>query len=77
MKLGYSRKDPNRGGSGYTFLRNPSGIFKFVSLPLENPEKTNFHPWKFCVTSLGDSKVKSQDPCKFDMNFSLTPLTDP
>ena len=43
MKLGYSRKDPNRGGSGYTFLKKTPGIFKCVILPLENPEKTNFY----------------------------------
>ena len=24
------------------------GIFRFVTLPLEIPEKTSFYPWKFC-----------------------------
>ena len=24
-----------------------SGIFRFVNLPLEIPEKTSLHPWKF------------------------------
>ena len=47
MKLGYSKKNPDRGGWVYTFPENPSGIFKFVSLPLEIPEKTNFHTRKF------------------------------
>ena len=51
MKLGYSRKNPNRRGGrgccGYTFLKSLSGIFEFVSLLAEIPEKTNFHAWKF------------------------------
>ena len=27
---------------------NSPGVFRFVTLPLEIPEKTIFHPWKFC-----------------------------
>ena len=41
-------KNPNRGGSGYTFLKTSTGIFRFVTLPLEIPEKIIFHPSKFC-----------------------------
>ena len=33
-------------GRGNTFLKKRPGIFWFVTLPLEIPEKTNFHPWK-------------------------------
>ena len=29
-------------------LKNPCGNFRFVTLPLEIPEKRSFHPWKFC-----------------------------
>ena len=67
--LGYSRKSPNRGeGRGrlriYFFEENP-GIFRFVTLPLEIPDKTSFHPWKFCMqtcmTPLGNPKVENQD----------------
>ena len=69
-KLGYSRKSPNRGGGGrgrlkiYFFEKTP-GIFRFVTLPLEIPDKTSFHPWKFCMqtcmTPLGNSKIENQD----------------
>ena len=68
MKLGYSRKNPN-GAWGYTFLKKSSGIFKFLTLPLEIQGETIHHPWKFCKT-----KVKNQDPWKFRMGFSWTPL---
>ena len=67
-KLGYSRKSPNReegGGWGYTFFEKTPGIFRFVTLPLEFPDKTSFHLWKFCMqtcmTPLGNSKVENQD----------------
>ena len=47
-KLGYSRKSPNRGkGRGRLriyFLEKAPGIFRFVTLPLEIPDKTSFHP---------------------------------
>ena len=41
------------------------GIFRFVTLPLQIPQKTSFHPWpwkfgKICVTRLGNSRVKKQ-----------------
>ena len=43
---GYSRKNPNRGVKSIPFYP-PLGIFKFVTLPQEIPEKTGFHPWAF------------------------------
>ena len=43
-----------------TFLKQPPGIFTFVILPLENPEKTSFHPClgqgQNCVKLPGNSK---------------------
>ena len=32
---------------GYTFLKTPPVIFRFVILPLEILLKKNFHPWTF------------------------------
>ena len=46
-ELGYSRKNPNRGCWGHTFLKKTRGIFRFVTLPLEIPDKMELHPWKF------------------------------
>ena len=62
--LGYSRKNPNRGGWGYNFLKTPHGIFRFVTLKI----------LRNCVTPLGNSNVKNQDPWKFHMSFSWTSL---
>ena len=42
------QKKSRQGGWGYTFLKNPPGIFRFVALPLEIPERTSFHHWRFC-----------------------------
>ena len=49
--MGYSRKNPNRGGGrgwGYAFLKSPPGNFRFVTLPQVIPERKSFYPWKFC-----------------------------
>ena len=61
FRMSYQKKNPNGGGWGYTFLNlhptsppilpvpTPSpGIFRFITLQLEIPDKTSFHPWKFC-----------------------------
>ena len=56
------------------FWNPPSGIFRFVTLSLEIPEKTSFHPLEIlqsCVPRLGNPKVKNQDPRKFHISFSL------
>ena len=46
--MGYSRKNSNRGVEDiYTFLKNPTGIFGFATLPLEIPDKMKLQPWKF------------------------------
>ena len=66
-------------GWGYTFLKGPSGSFRFVTLSLENPGKQAFTHWKLCevadcVKLLRSSKIKKQDPWEFHMSFSWTPL---
>ena len=52
------------------FQNPPSGILRFVTLPLEIPEKTSFQPWKFCKIvcnplEIPRSKTKAQE------NFTL------
>ena len=44
--LGYSRKKTM--GLEDILSEKSSGIFGFVTLTLEIPEKTSFHSWKFC-----------------------------
>ena len=51
---------------GYTFLKKTSGTFRFVTLPLEIPQN--------CVTPVGISKVKNEDPWKFHITFSWSPM---
>ena len=72
ISMGYSRKNPNRGGWGYTFLKSPPANF----------EKKSFYPGKFCKFvwhpyALGNSKVQNQDPWKFPISFSWIPLEFP
>ena len=62
-ELGYSRKNPNRVCWGNTFLKTTLGIFRFVTLPLEIPPN--------CVTPIGISKAKNQDPWIFHTIFFL------
>ena len=70
-------KKKTRGLRIYIFEKTLR-IFCFFTLPLEIPDKIKLHPWKFhkvmlpiCVTSLGNSKAKIQDPWKFRIIFSL------
>ena len=44
---GYSRKNQNRGVEDKLFWKRPRN-FDIFTLPLEIPEKTSLHPWKFC-----------------------------
>ena len=46
FKLGYSRKKLHRGRLKTYLLESPS-TFLFFTLPLEIPDKTKLHPWKF------------------------------
>ena len=52
------------------FWNSPSEVFRFVTLPLEIPDKAKFHPWKFCKIvchplEIPRSKTKTQE------NFTL------
>ena len=69
---GLFQKNPNIGTWGCTFLKIPSGIFRFVTLPLEITKLSPLEILKNCVTPFGSSKVKNQDPWKFYKCFSLT-----
>ena len=69
----YSRKNPNMGSWGYTFLKTPPGICRLVILPLEIPKLSPLEILKNCLTPLGNYKIKNQDPWKFHKCFSLTP----
>ena len=42
------QKKSKQGVWRYTFLKKLPGVFRFVTLPLEIPEKISCHPWKFC-----------------------------
>ena len=81
LKVGYSsRKNPKRWGWGHTVLKITA---EFLDLSL--------YPWKFprenkasslensqnCVTSLGNSNAKNQNPWKFLMILSEAPLEIP
>ena len=69
--MDYSRKNPNSGGWGYIFLKNPLEYSFFYytpgnsrqkkAQPLDNPQN--------CVRSLGNSKAKNNDPWKFHTFF--------
>ena len=63
--IGYSRKNPNRRCWGHTFWKKTPGIFRFVVLPLEIPDKVKLHPLEIprsCVTPIGISKTKNLGP---------------
>ena len=70
---GLFQKKTKQGGLRIYFLKTPPEDFRFVTLPLEIPEKTSFHLeiQQNCVTSLRNSKVKNQNPWKFHMSFYL------
>ena len=67
----------------HTFLKKNPGIFRFVTLPFEILQrKQSFIPRKFTefcdmVTPLGNSNAKNQNPWKFLMIFSGSPLEIP
>ena len=76
--LGNSRKNQNRWGCGYTFLRTPFETFDF-SLYLQEFE-TKRACWKQsveilqnCVPPVENFKIKNQDTMKFHISFSLKP----
>ena len=68
----------------HTFLNPPPPlppiIFYSFTLPLEILDKTKLQPLEILqnsVTPLGNSKAKNQDPWKFHMIFSSSPLEIP
>ena len=63
---------------------NLTKLYMLNPLKISRPKTKNFkklHPWKFgkigCVTSFGNFKAKTQDPWKFHVNFSWSPLDIP
>ena len=75
-KMGYSRKNPNRGGLRIYFSEPlPSWKFQICDFTLRNSRENKLLPLEIqqnCVTPLGNSKVKNQDPCNFHMSFYLS-----
>ena len=58
------------------FWKTP-GVFYFVTLPLEIPDKTKLHPWKFHKTALDPLEIprpNHQDPWKLHIIFFLFTL---
>ena len=62
---------------GYTFFNPPSpplpasphpGIFDFLAVPLEIPDKTKIHPWKFHKIVLDLLKI-TRHPWNFHLEF--------
>ena len=50
----------------------PPGIFHFLTLTLEIPDKTMLNPWifnKIVLRSLGNLKSKKKDPWKLHLIF--------
>ena len=70
----------NQTGGVEDILEPPLRIFHFFTLPLEILDKTKLHPLEIqqiCVRSHGNSKTKNQDPWKFHIIFSWSPLEIP
>ena len=64
---GLFQKKTNKRGVEDIVFSKPPGIFRFFTLPLEFPDKKE----------LGNSKRKIQDPSKFPIIFSWSPLEIP
>ena len=67
--MSYSRKKKKTGNLTTYWFESPPKIFRLFSLPLEIVKK--------CIPSLGNSKTKNQDPWKFHIIFSWSPLEIP
>ena len=73
--MGYSRKNTNRGGWGYTLLKNSMEFFIFLTLPLEIPDKTKLNHWifhKIVLDLLEISRPKTKTPGNSTLFFLLT-----
>ena len=78
--MGYSRKTLNRGGLRIYIFETPPGIFHFFYFTPGNSRQNKPPPREIpqiCVRSLGNSKAKNQDPLKFHIIFSWSPLEIP
>ena len=74
------QKKSKQGRLRIHFSENTSWNFQLCHLPFRNSGENKLSPLeilKNCMTPLGKSKVKNQDPFKFHMSFSLTPLETP
>ena len=60
----FQKKNKQEGCWGYNILNLPPTPwnFRFVTLPLEIPEKTSFHPWKFSKIVWHPLEIPSQKP---------------
>ena len=68
------------GGMKACFFDKTPGIFMFVIFTLGNFRENKASPLEIlqnCVTPLGSSKAKNQDPWKFHIVFSLSLLEIP
>ena len=77
--IGLFQKKPNGRLRTYFFEKTP-GIFHFFTLPPGNSRQNKAPPLQIlqnCVTSLGNSKARNQDPWKFHIIFSWSPLEIP
>ena len=73
--MGYSRIKPNRKGEG----EEKGGFFLFLLYPWKSQTKQS-SPLKIpqnWVRSFGNSKTKNEDPWKFHITFSWSPLEIP
>ena len=75
--MGYSRQNPNRRGWRHSFWNKTSGGISDLSLyTLGNSIQNEASPLEIlqnCVTPIGISKAKSQDPSQFHMISSGLP----
>ena len=70
--IGPFQKNPNMGGSGYTFLETPWNFSFFYFIP-GNSRQNKAQPMDIpqnCVRFLGNSKAKNKNPWKFHIIFS-------
>ena len=80
--IGLFQKKPNRGSLGYTFLKKKKKPwnFKICHFTFRNSRENKLLSLEILqnfVAPLRNSKVKNEDPWKFHMSFSWTPLEIP
>ena len=73
LSVGLFQKKSKQVGLRLYFSEKPP--LKFLDLFFRNSRENKLSPLKIlknCVTSLGNSKVKNQNPWKFHMRFFIT-----